>query len=231
METTTKSAQVRSSDRVLEALATLAALLDRTMKEVKTLDSEFQQRLLETIHDTEISVQHQATQHLQQALEETELRIRRGVTEEMRAQFEVEMRAAIDSVRQELQGEREKLNRELDRATEAAAQWEAERARLNAELARVQDALAEARSEQKRLFEEAEKAKAALHSMPDVPAPSSALVEEIDRVQQKVREISAIIDDPAVELSTVIRKNVERAELEAYLRGIRFAGGGGSAAR
>jgi hypothetical protein len=31
------------------------------------------------------------------------------------------------------------------------------------------------------------------------------------------------MEDPDIELSTVVRKNVERAELESYLKGIRFA--------
>ena len=34
-----------------------------------------------------------------------------------------------------------------------------------------------------------------------------------------------LIDDPASALSTVMRKNVEKVELESYLRGIRFATG------
>ena len=45
---------------------------------------------------------------------------------------------------------------------------------------------------------------------------------EIDRVQGLIQSITEIINDDATELSTVIRKNAERAELESYLRGIRF---------
>jgi len=40
--------------------------------------------------------------------------------------------------------------------------------------------------------------------------------------------IARLIDDPETELSTVIRKNVERAELDAYLKGILFSLGRGS---
>ena len=39
--------------------------------------------------------------------------------------------------------------------------------------------------------------------------------------------IARLIDDPETELSTVIRKNVERAELDAYLKGILFSLGRG----
>ena len=40
-------------------------------------------------------------------------------------------------------------------------------------------------------------------------------------------EVIKLIDDPASALSTVMRKNVEKAELESYLKGIRFATGQG----
>jgi chromosome segregation ATPase len=45
---------------------------------------------------------------------------------------------------------------------------------------------------------------------------------EVDRVQGLIQSITELINDDATELSTVIRKNAERAELESYLRGIRF---------
>jgi len=56
-----------------------------------------------------------------------------------------------------------------------------------------------------------------------VAVDNEALMKEMERVEGQVKEISALIEDPATELSTVIRKNVERAELESYLKGIRFA--------
>jgi hypothetical protein len=44
----------------------------------------------------------------------------------------------------------------------------------------------------------------------------------VARVQARLAEVTAIIDDPATELSVVIRKNVEKLELEAYLKGLRY---------
>jgi hypothetical protein len=38
--------------------------------------------------------------------------------------------------------------------------------------------------------------------------------------------LSALIEDPATELSVVIRKTVERAQLDYYLKGLRFSSGG-----
>jgi len=49
------------------------------------------------------------------------------------------------------------------------------------------------------------------------------IAAEVERVEQMIRQIVALIDDPATELSTVIRKNVEKAELDAYLKGILFS--------
>ena len=72
MDTATKTPQgARATDRVLEALSTLAALLDRSINEVKTLDSDFQNRVLQAVHETEASLQSQAAQHLDEALTET----------------------------------------------------------------------------------------------------------------------------------------------------------------
>jgi chromosome segregation ATPase len=48
---------------------------------------------------------------------------------------------------------------------------------------------------------------------------------EFARVEGKIAEIARLIDDPSTELSLVIRKNVERAELDAYLKGILFSMG------
>ena len=52
-----------------------------------------------------------------------------------------------------------------------------------------------------------------------------ALSAEAARVETMISAIARMIDDPATELSTVIRKNVERAELDAYLKGILFSMG------
>lgn len=48
---------------------------------------------------------------------------------------------------------------------------------------------------------------------------------EIARVDVQLSEVKAFIEDPSSALSKVVRKNVERAELEAYRRGLRFRGG------
>jgi hypothetical protein len=49
--------------------------------------------------------------------------------------------------------------------------------------------------------------------------------EETARVEQSLQAIIKAIEDPAAELSFVVRKNVERAQLDSYLQGLRFAAG------
>ena len=51
---------------------------------------------------------------------------------------------------------------------------------------------------------------------------TEAIGAEVSRVESMISEIIAVIDDPDTDLSTVIRKNVEKAELDSYLKGILF---------
>jgi hypothetical protein len=52
-----------------------------------------------------------------------------------------------------------------------------------------------------------------------------AINAEVARVQTMILELGKRIEDPSTDLSTVIRKNVERAELNAYLKGIQYSTG------
>jgi chromosome segregation ATPase len=56
---------------------------------------------------------------------------------------------------------------------------------------------------------------------------ASEIDEEVKRVEALIAEIALLIDNPETELATVIRKNVERAALESYLKGILFSLGRG----
>ena len=52
-------------------------------------------------------------------------------------------------------------------------------------------------------------------------------VEEA-RIEALMQQLSTLIDDPATELAIVIRKTVERAQLDFYLKGLRYAATGTS---
>jgi chromosome segregation ATPase len=212
MDTATKTPQgARATDRVVEALVTLAALLDRAINEVKSLDSDFANRLLETVHETEASLQAQAAQHLETALAET------------RSRFEEQFKNDLAAISAEWEAERTRLNNEVNRLTKAAAQWETERARLSGEVERLARVQAATQAEAEKAMAAAKAATSAAARPATAAQNTQALTQEMERVDRLIKEISAIIEDPATELSTVIRKNVERAELESYLKGIRFA--------
>ncbi len=216
MDSATKTPQdARATDKVLQALSTLAALIDRSIKEVNALDLDFQERLLQAVHETETSLQNQAAQHLETALAET------------RARLEEQFKARMAEMSVEWEAERTRLNSDMDRVTKASTQFEAERARLNAELGRLSAEQAAAKAEAEKAIAAASAA-AASTAKAGPSVNMEFLIKEIERTEGLVKEISALIENPATELSTVIRKNVERAELESYLKGIRFALNGSS---
>jgi len=62
----------------------------------------------------------------------------------------------------------------------------------------------------------------AAHKGTGTTLDNDAIAAEVARVESQLTEIVAVIDNPNTELSTVIRKNVEKAELDAYLKGILF---------
>jgi hypothetical protein len=205
METAAKPLQgPRPADKVLEALATLAAFLDRTINEVKNLDSDFQTRLMQAVHDTEASLQAQTAQHVEQARQE--------VRDELSLKFQGDLQTSLDQLKGDFETERARFDKELKHAVDAAAQLESERSGLITEVQRAKD--------------EAAAAVAKIEAAPPAPvqaAMPAGLDEEVTRYEARLQEILKIIDDPATELSTVIRKNVEKSEVEAYLRGMRFA--------
>ena len=112
----------------------------------------------------------------------------------------------------ELQEERNRLREQLEELMDLAAQKELERLHLKEEYDRTTQILEEATS------------------------PTSTrgittgfvIAEEV-RVEELIRDLSLMIDDPATELSAVIRKTVERAQLDFYLKGLRFSCSGGVA--
>jgi chromosome segregation ATPase len=212
METAAKPGAARSTDRVLEALSTLSALLDRTIKEVKSLDEEFQNRVLQAVHETEASIQSQAAQHLDAALTET------------RTKLEDQFSRKVAELTAEWEQERNRMSSELGTLTQNAAQFEAERSRLQSDMERLKRLQAATQAEAEAAMMAAKAAATAARSTKTTPSVSEELLtSEIKRVEGLIQKISDLIEDPATELSIVIRKNVERAELEAYLKGIRYA--------
>ena len=205
----------------MEALSTLAALLDRTINEVRSVDSEYQTRLMEAVHKTEESLQAQSAKHIELTREE--------VREDLTRRFQTDLQSSLDALRAEFQVERERLSaefniererlrQELRHASDAVSELQVERSKLLAELQHAKEdgaaAVEKARAEAQAAIDSAAKAANDRQHGPD---------KEIQRVEEELAEVVRIIEDPATDLSVVIRKNVEKVELIAYLKGLRFA--------
>jgi hypothetical protein len=152
--------------------------------------------------------------------------LRQTIEEHSQAQALTEEAAAIALERQ--------IAKAVDRArADAANKWTAERAGLIAQRDRAFQSLAELDSdhqqERARLRGELEQAtseKSSVEASASKGDESSVkrevIYSEITRVEELIQSSSRVIEDPSTELSLVIRKNAERAELESYLRGLRF---------
>jgi len=134
MEKAATSAQAPSSpERIIEALSTLAALLDRTINEVKkNLDKDIQERVLQAVHETESLLQSQAAEHVERA--------RKEVQEQLTTRFQQEAQTSIEGVRSEFNAERERLNKELMLTKERVSQLEGEKTKLIADVQHAKDA-------------------------------------------------------------------------------------------
>jgi len=224
MEKVAKAPLPKPTDRMMEALSTLAALLDRTIAEVKTLDGDFQKRIATAVQEKEETLRTESGESVDSA--------RNAVREELTTRFHAQLQTGLGTLKADFQAERERmrsefdaerdrLGKELQQAGDTAAELQSERSRLNAELKRVKD---DAAGEIDRIRANADAAIAEAAAIKKVPVPSN---DELARAQTRLDAVIKVIEDPATELSVVIRKNVEKLELEAYLRGLRYAVNGG----
>jgi chromosome segregation ATPase len=208
----TQTAPSRATDRILQGLSTLAALLDRTINEVRALEDDFHKRAKQSVQEAEAALQSQAAHHLE------------GVVTEARTKLEERFASKVSELSSQWEEERNRLNAELSKMTQNAVQWEAERARLNGELERLARVQAATQAEAEKAIIAMKASSAGTKNSKRGPsANNETLTQEMDRVDRLIKEISEFIEDPAADLSMVIRKNVERAGLESYLKGIRFA--------
>jgi hypothetical protein len=193
--------------------------------------------------DTERRQLNDHAAQLQQAFMQAEAKIKG---------FEVaarEPRPSDDNKVQELKRDRDSLQRQLQDEKTA---WDAERRRLEQQLQRMSDTrdrvssevvdhlrkqyeeklqeaiqqktqLAEQLQNASSLLEAERKRLSAAQTGGGSGLDTAAINAEVSRVEKQISEIIAIIDNPDTELSTIIRKNVEKAELDAYLRGILFS--------
>ncbi|PYS42701.1 MAG: hypothetical protein DMG14_03145, partial [Acidobacteria bacterium] len=195
--------------------AQLVVERDRATQSMAERESQHQRALAE--------VQRVAANNLDnkmaKALEQWETERAELIAEIQRAQHQLsettsnyqrQLAAAADRVRSEFTEEQDRLRRELEQAKRACTHL-----RL----------LVEANPEKSRAAFENEQANASVHraQIEKSSMHADALHAEVARIEGLIEGISRAIEDPDTELSVVIRKNAERAELDSYLRGVRFA--------
>jgi len=191
--------------QLTEALATRETLNKdlQAAREESTQAKESQtsnlRRMMNELGDARTTIQH-----LERRLEENKNAVNGEVVEQLRRQYDERM--------QEMIQQKTQLSEELKKASSLL---ETERSRFSAASA------ASAQSQSKQ--ESTKKDKGAKGGGSTVD--TETLNSEVARIEEMIKGLARLIDDPSTELSTVIRKNVERAELDAYLKGILFSVG------
>jgi len=245
METAMTKPTLRSTGRLTQTVAALAKLLDQTMNDIQALDAD-----LEAAQVDQAAVEQQGAERLKSVVEEAQLkaseleRMReaagaweterevlyaecertRQMVEQLKREHDLALaeteEAAAIALERQIAGAVERVRAEL------TAQFEADRATLVADRNRAQQRLADVAGEY-----ETKLAEVLLKQLASPPAPEPPRLQsvemvtiqaEITRVENAILSIAQIVENPETELSVIIHKNVERAELESYLRGLRF---------
>src|SRR5438128_3014309 len=189
METISSKPALIATNRLRQTLAALARILDQTMNDVSVVDSEFQARIEQAAQEQEATLRRRTADRLKFAVEEAEQNARVQVTEELQGRFTQEIAAAVESVRNEMNTERMQLKQEVQRMTEAAAEWAVERAQLMDDAQRASQLFEQSRDEHNRALAETDEA--------------AAIALE--------RQIATTVDRVRAELTA--RWNAERAQL------------------
>lgn len=145
-----------------------------------------------------------------------ELLSRLADSEEKRTALEGELKAAADQ-REKERSDFEQQMDELKQGTETIG--DARETELREKLSLEYEWKIEELTFQK---DQLEQKIDAAGTTPSVPTNDADLSGEIAGIDIQIAALTKFIDDPTAALSAVIRKNVERAELEAYRRGLYF---------
>ncbi|HEY2383346.1 MAG TPA: hypothetical protein VGK48_19400 [Terriglobia bacterium] len=215
-------ATLRGTERLAQTVAALARLLDQTMNDIHTLDSEFHEEVERNAGEVKRLREASGNWEAERAGLLVECERARDLVEQIKREHE---QALSDSDEAAAIALERQVTSQIERAgAEMTSRWEADRATLQSERNRAQQRFAD-------MAAECDALRAALEQARQAPPPAAAkqpgpdteaIQSEMARVEGLIQVISKIVEDPNTELAVVIRKNVERAELESYLRGLRF---------
>jgi chromosome segregation ATPase len=191
--------------------------LQRQLQESQEESATEQRRLTSEVERLERQLR-EASQERDPSSNET----LQNLSREERKTWEAEQRrltAHVKELEQQLQqmsGKRDQVNSEvIDQLRRQYEQRLQEAIQQKTQLAeQLQSASASLESERARLSKDKKDG--------GLGMDTHAIEAEIARVETALNEIVSIIENPNTELSTVIRKNVEKAELDSYLKGMLF---------
>lgn len=223
----------------------LKEVLDEAERAKEGLKADFQCRLQESIQQTEERLKQGFADEQEQKIRQAEEDVRKATTRELLSRFQTEMEqlkagfedrrlkitaateaaaelrfaekiaAAIQDFQRREQEIQETADRRFQKTTD---EFNVERKEFQQRIAALEDEIAG--SPKNAEGQHLETTQAARSDTRDV---SVAVKAEIARIESRAREISGKIDDPSTDLSTQIRSNRERSELEAYLKGLRYS--------
>ena len=203
-------------------------LLGRFDAEIEQLKGEFEGRRLKIIASTVEAEEIRFAQAMSEAKEqynrrEQELQV-------AASQWFQNASNEWDEERKSLEMQISKVEQELARVNEAARirtplskELEAKLTEVTQEKAKLEEEFQEASArweeERQHLEHRSEQAPGGKHDVPNV------VRAEITRIESTLLDITRKMEDPSTDLATEIRLNRERADLEAYLKGLRYSVG------
>jgi hypothetical protein len=215
MEPVATKSTLKGTEQLVQTVSALARLLDQAMNDIQTVDTEFREELGHSTEKLKIAMQEAE----RNGNELKKFREAAAAWETEKAGLVAEKAGLVAAIAETDEAASIALETQIATAVEKVrsevnARWEADRATLMADRNRAQQRLADMSSECDTLKQELEAARKSLNV--------EAIQAEVTRVEALIQEISKVVDNQETELSVIIRKNVERAELESYLKGLRF---------
>ena len=217
--------QLSHAEQLVEEYEQQAAEREQTNKLLSEAVEKQRSSLLENEQIAAETMEREIAAAVQKVRDEL-----KGEEDRMREEWDSELSRLADENSNTLE-DRKRLQEELERVKSTAAQGGQERDRLQEELERVKSTAAQREQERDRLQEDLDQAMQALNEAKSSEGHESGNIdldvvrEEVARVETSLQTIIKAIEDPSAELSFVVRKNVERAQLDSYLQGLRFATG------
>jgi DNA anti-recombination protein RmuC len=199
-------------DWLNEPLDGLSLELGRISAEIQSINAGFQNEIQLVVANVRDAIQNEYRIRFEKSVEE--------MREQMRAEAALELQARLDEerTRMETRLEEEQNRIQTEASRELQTRLLEERNQLETRFQEERNQIrVETTQELQTRFEE---------ELANRIERLGGVQKEIDaaavKLQAVTTEIAVMLDDPNIELSKIIRKRAEEAELKAYIDGLRF---------